>query len=406
MGPITEDDIINSLDIIKDSLYMFNRTYLNKDYIYIKNSFNRFMNNINNSYLVKLKRSLNMISLKFSTILTESSYKNLEDIIFNQYYDIELYINNLSNLIDLSEMDLLGKINNSSLLLASIYNRIYKKIIVFYKALNEVIQKKLKNINKEEYNSFRKLDNSNIDLNDIQESNKGIIKRWKSLGDDNDYEYDWDNDDDDIDEDYNDDVNYEYEDDDEDDGDDDNNDDDDSITLYEKVKSLKVSPKFDFNIPIIPTLDFQISINPSFYFEIGVSLTIEKEDDYSLNIDAWGEVEVRIRLDAALSFPSVESHLKKVLPVPVITVGIGMDGQLISIKVGLKLSLILNKSQFEIDLYSEIKAFSFSFYCLFRFEFSIPFLGIDFEFEFYLFKYKFDGISLEVHAKKAYNCLK
>ena len=409
MGPITEDDIINSLDIIKESLYMFNKTYLNKDYIYIKSSFNRFMNNINNSYLAKLKRSLNMVSLKFSTILTENSYKNLEDIIFNQYYDIELYINNLSILIDLSEMDLLGKLNNSSILLASIYNRIYKTIIVFYKALNEVIQKKLKNINKEEYNNFRKLDNSNINFkDDIEESNKDITKSLKSLGYDNDYDNDWDNDDDVIDDDCNDDVIYEYEDDDEDEVEDEEDDDndDDSITLYEKVKSLKVSPQFGLNIPIIPTLYFQISINPSFYFEVGVSLTIEKEDDYFLNIDTWGEVEVRIRLDAALSFPSVESHLKKYLPVPVITVGIGMDGQLISIKVGLKLSLILNKSQFELDLYSEIKAFSFSFYCLFRFEFSIPFLGIDFEFEFYLFKFKFDGTSLEVHAKKTYNCLK
>ena len=190
----------------------------------------------------------------------------------------------------------------------------------------------------------------------------------KSLGYDNDYDNDWDNDDDVIDDDCNDDVIYEYEDDDEDEVEDeadedeeDDDNDDDSITLYEKVKSLKVSPQFGLNIPIIPTLYFQISINPSFYFEVGVSLAIEKEDDYFLNIDTWGEVEVRIRLDAALSFPSVESHLKKYLPVPVITVGIGMDGQLISIKVGLKLSLILNKSQFELDLYSEIKAFSFSF---------------------------------------------
>ena len=27
--------------------------------------------------------------------ITENSYKNLEDIIFNQYYDIEFYINNI-----------------------------------------------------------------------------------------------------------------------------------------------------------------------------------------------------------------------------------------------------------------------------------------------------------------------
>ena len=77
MGPITENDIIDNLNIIKESLYNFNKTYLSKDYKYIKSNFNRFINNINNSYLVQLKRSLNIVALKFSTILTESSYKIL-----------------------------------------------------------------------------------------------------------------------------------------------------------------------------------------------------------------------------------------------------------------------------------------------------------------------------------------
>jgi len=146
MGPITENDIIDNLDKIKENFYNFNKTYLDKDFKYIKSNYNRFINNINSSYLIKLKRSINMVAIKFSTILTETSYKNLENIIFNQYYDIELYINNLSNIIGLSKMDLLDKISNSSFLLASIYNEIDKKIIGFYIVLNEIIQKRLKNI--------------------------------------------------------------------------------------------------------------------------------------------------------------------------------------------------------------------------------------------------------------------
>ena len=153
MGAITENDIIDNLDIIRENLYSFNKTYLDKDYKYIKTNFNRFINNINNSYLIKLKRSINMVAIKFSTILTETSYNNLEDIIFSQYYDIELYINNISNFIDISQIKLLDKLNNSSIFLALIYNKINKKIISFYSVLNELIQKKLKNINKEEYKS-------------------------------------------------------------------------------------------------------------------------------------------------------------------------------------------------------------------------------------------------------------
>ena len=79
---------------------------------------------------------------------------------------------------------------------------------------------------------------------------------------------------------------------------------------------------------------------------------MEKKGDFSLNIDAWGEVEVKIGLEAALSFPAVEKNLRKLLGIPVITMAIGMEGQLISIKVGLKLSLILNKINFVIDLYA------------------------------------------------------
>ena len=141
MGPITESDIIDNLEKIKDTLYNFNKTYLNKDYKYVKANFNRFIDNINNSYLIKLKRSLNMVALKFSTILTENSYKNLEDIIFNQYYDIELYINNISNSIEISKMEFLDKLINSSALLESIYDKIDKIVIGFYTILNELIQK-------------------------------------------------------------------------------------------------------------------------------------------------------------------------------------------------------------------------------------------------------------------------
>ena len=415
MGPITENDIIDNLDIIKENFCNFNKTYLDKDFKYIKSNYNRFINNINSSYLIKLKRSINMISIKFSTILTENSYKNLEDIIFNQYYDIELYIKNLSNIIQLSKTDLLDKISNSSFFLASVYNKIDKKIIGFYTVLNEIIQKRLKNINKEEYNNYRKLDNSIINFKDeIEESNKLIEEKLILIEDDydpyDDYDnyYNNDNDDtnDDDDNDYDDEV--KYEDDDEDDGVDnnDNNDDGSIITLYKKEKNFTISPKFEFNIPIIPILDFVIIINPSFILKVGVSLTIEKKDDFSLNIDAWGEVEVKIRLEAGLSFPSVEKNLRKILGIPVITVAIGMEGQLISIKVGLKLSLVLNKIKFEIDLYAEIKAFSFSFYCLFRFEYALLFLNIDIEFEFYLFEIGIEGISYETHIKKSYNCLK
>ena len=385
MGPITEEDIIDNLDLIRESLYNFNKTYLNKDYKYIKTNFKRFINNINNSYLIKLKRSLNIVAIKFSTILTESSYKNLEDIIFNQYYDIELYINNISNFIELSKIEILDKLNHSSVLLASIFNKTSKKITGFYTVLIELIQKKFKNINKEEYNSYRKLDFS-IDFKDvIEEAFNSIVNFVLSMEEDDHTEIDIGNNSLDI-------GLIESE-----------------ITLYEENKNFNKSLKFEFNFPIIPALAFVISINPSISFEVGIKLALEIGDDISLNLDAYGQIEVGIQLEAALVFPSVEISLggsEEVLNLPKITVAIGMEGTLISIKVGLKLSFILSDIKFEIDLYTEINAFSFTFYCLFRFEFKIEFLNLEFKFEFYLLKYEFNGISLEVHKTKTYKCLK
>ena len=379
MGSITENDIINNLDIIRENLYNFNNTYLNKDYKYIKTNYNKFINNINNSYLIKLKRSLNMVALKFSTILTESSYKNLEDIIFNQYYDIELYINNLSNIIELSKVEILGKLNNSSVLLASIYKKINKKIIGFYTILNELIQKKLKNIKKEEYISYRKLDFSIEFENEIGEAEFSIGEFMATLEEN-------------------------------DDDDDDNNpsislsNEGLTIPLNKKQKTYNISKEFEFPFSIMPMLSLVIGIKPSISFQIGLELTMEMKDDISLNIDAWGKVAVGINLEAQLVFPAVEKHLRK-LGIPTITVAFGMEGQLISIKVGLKLSLIMSQDNFEIDIYSEIQAFSFSFFCKFKFELEIVFLNIDFKFEFYLFKIGFNGISIEIHIKKTYKYL-
>ena len=177
-----------------------------------------------------------------------------------------------------------------------------------------------------------------------------------------------------------------------------------SKTLYKKEKKFNISKEFEFQISVMPMLSLVFNIVPSFSFEVGLELTMEMKDDISLIMDAWGKVEVGIKLEAGLTFPAIEKHLRK-LGIPTITVSFGIEGQLISIKVGLKLSLIISKIEFEIDVYSEIQAFSFSFYFKFKFEFEIEFLNIHFKFEFYIFKWEFNGISIEIHIKKTYKCL-
>ena len=177
------------------------------------------------------------------------------------------------------------------------------------------------------------------------------------------------------------------------------------ITLYTLKKTFNFSKEIEREFNLIPGINFEFSINPSFSFEIGVELAMEMKNDTSLYIDAYAKVEAKIGLEVSVVFPPIKKHLRELFGIPTITVGIGMEGQLVSIKVGLKLSFILNKIKFEIDLYTEINAFSLSFYCLFKFEMKIKFLNTEFKIEIYLFKFEFKGISLEIHIKKSYKCI-
>jgi len=175
---------------------------------------------------------------------------------------------------------------------------------------------------------------------------------------------------------------------------------------FKKEKTFNYSKKFGDEFNLIPGINFAFSIEPSFSFEVGVELAMElKEDEISLYIDAYAQVEAKISFELALVFPPGEKHLRELLGMPTISVGIGIEGQLVSIKVGLKLSLILSDIKFEIDLYTEINAFSLSFYCLFKFEIEIAFLNTEFKIELYLFKFEFKGISLEIHIKKPFKCI-
>ena len=106
------------------------------------------------------------------------------------------------------------------------------------------------------------------------------------------------------------------------------------INKKKRKNVVKISKEFEFPFTIMPMLNLVITIEPSFSFQIGLELTMEIGEDISLIMDAWGKVEVGIKLEAGLTFPAIEQHLKK-LGIPTITVSFGLEGQLISIKVGL-----------------------------------------------------------------------
>ena len=378
MGAISENDIINSLYKLKESLCNFNKSYLSAEYKNIKNSFKRFMNNINDTYLIKLKRSINMVALKFSTILTENSYKELENSIFEQYYNIELYINNASNIIELSKIQFTDKLDNSSLLIDSINNITSKKVLKYYNLFNKLIQKKLKNINEEEINKNRKLEFNIIYNSAIDEAFSAIEEG--------------------IEEEESEDQNEEDE------------EDENKIILYDKSKDLTISYEFIFPFSLFPGVSLIIVIEPKIILKIGILLELENNplnNEFSLSLDGYGKVSVYIKLEIGIEIPAIEvKEIDDLVPIPKIFLTLGLDGLICSVKTGLKLTLFLKKSEFEVDLYLEIKAFEFSFYCLFRFELKIKFINFHFSFEFYLFNMAIGSLSFDIHKKRTYRYLK
>ena len=92
MGAITEEDLDSYILEIKDTLFNFNNSYLNKEYENMKKNLNFFIMKISNIYLTKLKTNIDLVASKFSTILTKDIYMQLKNKLFEQYNDIEEYI--------------------------------------------------------------------------------------------------------------------------------------------------------------------------------------------------------------------------------------------------------------------------------------------------------------------------
>ena len=67
MGAITENDINYYILEIKDTLFNFNKSYLDKDNKQILSLSNSFFTKINSTYLNKLKKNIDKIAYRFSS---------------------------------------------------------------------------------------------------------------------------------------------------------------------------------------------------------------------------------------------------------------------------------------------------------------------------------------------------
>ena len=317
MGAISEEDINDYISKIKNTLFNFYNSYAIKGYANMKKNLNLFLIKSCNSYLLKLKNNIDLVSLKFLTILTREANNKLKMKLYNQYYEIEYYIKNNSKNIEAVVEKYLTLLTNSSDLIELSYSILYARGNEYFQIFSDIIQGKLKSISNEEVKSYRyrnlfgisALQNSmgyisiyfknyvmafRLDLNEFKNNWNNNLNKFN-----NKFKYEEK-------------VNTEI-----------------SLDLIEKTFSASVSvckgitSKFEsivkktkflkIKLIIIPGINLEFDIKPFFNarvcFGIGFYKNLTVSNNSYFFVNAFGEAEIGINLDAGIYVPTSISSI-------------------------------------------------------------------------------------------------
>ena len=397
MGGLSKDDVIYILKEIKNTINQLNSTLQINFDTKIKSKLQKYLIKINGTYLFKLKRTVSMAALKFSSFLTKENYLFLESQMLVAYYELENYIFNFSLYLINNTYDLIETIKESSDYWRDVNNYIYDKTLGIYEMLVTIIQNKYTRITNEEkknyYNDInirylegkvkkhKMFDKIRVENNQITKKVFKVITAKKSeiIGgliyncikrivskdqklitkDDIDLHAGI------------------------------------SLTIHDfdfsKPEGIIGSEvciylfKLEFPIKIIlpsfPYLQFRIIpyLNIDICSAIGVEFQVEKhrnETTCDLIIDISLGAIAAINLEIGLYFPPEPTGIE-------LSFAIGIKGILGAGRIGLKLSFdLLNKGNFTAITYYKYEALQFYFYILFKLEIKMKIFK--FSFEFYL----------------------
>ena len=149
-GSISESDIQSYLLDMQSILSSFYEYYLDQEYRDINRFSKIFFDKINNTYLIRLKRSIDVVGVKFKTFFTEMSYNKFQKKLFEQYDNIVIYIHNYSDILEYTKNSFINTLNSSSIIIDTMFNISSMKINSYYKLFYQLIQDKLKYINEED----------------------------------------------------------------------------------------------------------------------------------------------------------------------------------------------------------------------------------------------------------------
>ena len=419
MNSVTKEDVINYLLNIRNTIYEFNKTYINNFDINANLKCDKYIAKINGTYKSMLKNSILKSASKFSSILSRESYKKLLDNLLNQYYILDEYLNNNTYNLKIEMSRLITVLTNTSLYIGIINDLSFDKVLGYFDILTEMIQDKYKIINsnkniKSVFENFsekkeeeddddepegpneideEKIKEFNDKYNNIKEKNKLFFSEFigeieianknakgllTNICENKKYDIEFDE--------------LEV-----------------SKILY-KNKLPKVGysesidlfkydidlPAFILLFPSFPILQLRIvpGIDFSLNFEMGFEIDLLK-DDYSVYFEISGEAEVSVSLEVGCYVPIFN-------PAVEISLSVGIKGVLGSGKVGVKLTLFINEPKYEIEKYYEYNALSLNFYSLFKVKVNMGI--IKFSFQFYLINKKLiNGFSGKKSQKKEYN---
>ena len=114
MGGLSKDDVIYILKEIKNTINQLNSTLQINFDTKIKSKLQKYLIKINGTYLFKLRKTVSMAALKFSSFLTKENYLFLESQMLVAYYELENYIFNFSLYLINNTYDLIETIKESS----------------------------------------------------------------------------------------------------------------------------------------------------------------------------------------------------------------------------------------------------------------------------------------------------
>ena len=374
MGALSEDNIVYYLSDLQETLLEFNKSYFGKEYLNINLTTIKFLSKINFTYLEKLRLSFDVKLVKFSTILTNNGIEQLKEIILKQFYLIEKYVHNSSNLVQFKIAYFLNEINRTTEFIESLSGYIHNKALGYYKMLYSTIQNKYEDL------SNQKTRNLGIVGKSAYTKNNNITKiTFFEIINTFDYEilhfsqgF----------------VNFSY------------------IFskifgsgggFMDKVKNYTkigkgISKPFYIPFPAFPYL--QLTINISAYAGLGFFIGIKPnwtESTFDLVLDVYAEAKVPLRLEGGLYIPSGPSKFQ-------IAFVVGLDGVIGHGRAGIKLSISLKNGETDCDLYFIFNALVFQFFFQIRIKIDFPLFKLEMGFD--IIRIELCGFHYELHTLK------